>query len=156
MMSLEKESKENNEISEIDVLRAQIDAIGSRLATPYKIRRPKFLLRAKDSFDAAHHLPFHKGKCKEQHGHTYNVEYIFEFDDLDDNGIAQDFDEIKDVTGYIKKELDHKDLNVVFSFTTTVEHIAQWIYEHLKRLDIPIFQVTLWETAKYGVSYGEY
>lgn len=60
------------------------------------------------SFDAAHRLSFHKGKCKNIHGHTYKLK-VFIKGKKNEKGIIKDF---KDIENIIKEkiidELDHK------------------------------------------------
>ncbi len=69
------------------------------------------------SFDAAHRLGRHEGKCSRPHGHTY----ILEIDltgPVEHNGSGQnmilDYYHIKDIVEReIMKRFDHQDLNIV-------------------------------------------
>ena len=47
-----------------------------------------YTLRVKDHFDAAHFLPWHEGKCKNLHGHRWEVEVIIQTGELDEMGRA--------------------------------------------------------------------
>lgn len=84
------------------------------------------------TFDAAHVLPFHQGKCKRLHGHTYSVEVSFEVGSLDENGMGLDFDLIGKWTWPVINRLDHQYLNELTQLgnggplfpTTTAENIA--------------------------------
>lgn len=64
-----------------------------------------YTLKVKSHFDAAHFLPWHEGKCKNLHGHRWEVEVEIGAKELDENGIVIDF-------GDIEKLLpDHQFLN---------------------------------------------
>ena len=52
-------------------------------------------LRVRDKFQAAHFLKEYQGKCEKIHGHTFQVEAVFEVKELDRTGIGIDFAEIK-------------------------------------------------------------
>ena len=102
------------------------------------------------TFDSAHKLPWHKGKCKNLHGHTYKLEVTVE-GPLNEDGIVVDFGEVKKV---VKKEIldkyDHKYLNDFFD-NPTAEIMAKDFYDVLK-LDLKIVRLRLWETPN---SYAE-
>jgi 6-pyruvoyltetrahydropterin/6-carboxytetrahydropterin synthase len=76
------------------------------------------------TFDAAHHLPRHAGKCKQIHGHTYILEVTVcaterAYETFDDQGFFVDFGDLKSaVTCVIDKLCDHKDLNEFDSYPT--------------------------------------
>lgn len=62
--------------------------------------------------EAAHRLPFHEGKCKSLHGHSYRIEVTVERDSgahpLDDNSMVVDFQVITDIIGkWIQDHIDH-------------------------------------------------
>lgn len=92
------------------------------------------------SFDAAHFLPNHKGKCKGVHGHHWVLEVGVKGYVNKDTGMVVDFADIKEaVQGRIINELDHKFLNEIKlnSFPSnqpTSENIIKWI---VGRLDNP-------------------
>lgn len=53
-----------------------------------------------------HRLPFHKGKCKNLHGHSYRA--IVSFNGIpDENGIVIDFYDMKQIVNPLLEELDH-------------------------------------------------
>src|SRR5438128_894228 len=63
------------------------------------------------SFDAAHQLPWHEGKCRHLHGHTYRLE-VTVAGAINENGIVLDFDELSaTVKGAIVERFDHQFLN---------------------------------------------
>lgn len=62
----------------------------------------------KFSFDAAHRIIDHEGKCKYLHGHCYVCEVTFASKELNEMGMVIDFGHIKDRLGkWIDKNLDH-------------------------------------------------
>lgn len=84
-------------------------------------------------FEAAHHLPLHKGKCANLHGHTYTmlVELTGEVDER--TGMLLDFYDLKRVVEVVVDRCDHHDLNNIFSFTPTVELLVGYFVITLAR-----------------------
>lgn len=133
-------------------------------------------MRVTKIFDwhCAHRLPFHKGLCKNVHGHTYKLEIEVQ-GTVNDVGMVIDFGDLK---ALVKKEIvdkfDHalvvwdgdeplKKLvtengfkHLFLPYQTTAENMVTWIYQQLtaqKRLtDFAIVRVKLWET---DTSYAE-
>lgn len=59
-------------------------------------------------FDAAHRLLDYDGKCSAPHGHTYQVEALFETSDLDNIGLSIDFGDVKKpLKEWIDSNWDH-------------------------------------------------
>lgn len=92
------------------------------------------------TFEAAHHLPGHNGKCENEHGHGYVVWVEVEGEiqtlpDRPDFGMAIDFDELDILVGGILEYLDHTDLNVsgrmIGVSYPTVENICEGIAKQL-------------------------
>lgn len=108
------------------------------------------------TFDAAHFLPNHKGKCAAMHGHTYRLEVTVIrqnglIDSGSDEGMVIDFYDLKGiVTAEVIDKLDHKVLNEVLSFRTTAENMAAHIFSVLKdKLQsggVIVEKIKLWET----------
>jgi len=46
------------------------------------------------TFAAAHHLPWHEGRCRQLHGHTYRLEVTVE-GPIGEHGVVVDFDEVR-------------------------------------------------------------
>lgn len=65
----------------------------------------------KTTFDAAHRLPAHQGKCRNLHGHTYGVELLFGGPE-GDGGMILDFGVLKQ---RVRMALDRWDHAVVLS-----------------------------------------
>ena len=109
------------------------------------------------TFDAAHYLPNHKGKCSSMHGHTYRLEVTVInqsgqlIKDGSDEGMVIDFNDLKAVvTSEIIDKMDHKVLNEVLPFRTTAENMAGYIFrvltDKLKSSGTIVSNIRLWET----------
>lgn len=109
------------------------------------------------TFDSAHFLPNHKGKCSNMHGHTYRLEVTVVRDHgmlLDggsDEGMVIDFSELKAVVkGEVIDKIDHKVLNEVLPFRTTAENMAAHIFsvltDKLQLSGVIVEKIKLWET----------
>ena len=78
---------------------------------------PKTLIRLRREIDAAHQLPFHKGKCHHLHGHRWKIEvairgYPKTAPETDpDTGMVMDFGDIKLKLDYLLP--DHLSLNTI-------------------------------------------
>lgn len=105
------------------------------------------------TFDSAHRLPWHEGKCKNIHGHTYTL-HITVKGELDKNGIVIDFGDLKDIVKKnVIEKLDHNDLNNVID-NPTAENLACWIWDQLINELSGLSKVTLWETPTSYVTYN--
>jgi 6-pyruvoyltetrahydropterin/6-carboxytetrahydropterin synthase len=116
------------------------------------------------SFDAAHRLPNHNGKCKNLHGHTYKLEVAVSGPvgyrpGSSDEGMVVDFGQIKEtVKPYIDSQLDHQFLNesvALFGMPPTAEVIACNIFRTIQfgiSSRVHLEYVRLWETPD---SYAE-
>jgi len=117
------------------------------------------------AFEAAHHLPNHKGACKNQHGHSYKVEVklsSFELNNTDGSspsyGMLMDFHDIDDIVKPIINKLDHSNLNEsgipLVSAHPTSEIIASWLMDVIRyrvqeeHPHIWVGRIRVWETAK--------
>jgi len=114
-------------------------------------------------FEAAHHLPNHKGKCSKPHGHSYELEVEVESDELmpvgsSDGGMVMDFADLDEIVEELVEALDHTDLNLVAHsylpgvVRTTAEllcaGIVAWVRAALEDSHIRLSRVRLWETEK--------
>jgi len=92
-------------------------------------------------FEAAHKLDHHKGKCKNLHGHSYQIcvslEGIIQSPgEASDAGMVLDYDEIDQIVDpLVVHSLDHKYLNESLGgdFPTTAENIACWIFNTVQK-----------------------
>lgn len=111
------------------------------------------------TFEAAHRLPNHKGKCANLHGHSYRLEVTVSGDVISSGsseGMVMDFADLSDV---VEKEIlskwDHKFLNDEVDFIPTAELLANEIFKKLKAAGLPVSKIKLFETAKCFVTVLE-
>lgn len=115
------------------------------------------------TFDAAHFLPNHKGKCANMHGHTYRLDVTVVRDNGklsnggSDEGMVIDFADLKAIVkAEVIDKMDHKFLNEVLPFRTTVENIVAHIFgiltDKLQSSGVNVDRIKLWETSD---SYAE-
>ena len=103
------------------------------------------------TFDAAHQLPWHPGRCRNLHGHTYRLEVTVE-GPIGDDGIVLDF---ADLDAIVRREVverfDHTYLNDLLD-NPTAELIAADIWKRLEAVGaLRLARLRLWETADSGV-----
>ncbi|GCE45653.1 6-pyruvoyltetrahydropterin/6-carboxytetrahydropterin synthase [Thermosporothrix hazakensis] len=137
---------------------------------------PRYAIVTREfTFEAMHHLPGHKGKCRRPHGHSYRLEIslrgpIQEAPGQSSDGMVMDFDDLKSIVNRtIIEELgdsvprgpaaqpverggmDHNDLNALTGIRTTAENLVHWIWDALVAGGVSedlLYRVRLWETAK--------
>jgi 6-pyruvoyltetrahydropterin/6-carboxytetrahydropterin synthase len=98
------------------------------------------------TFEAAHRLEWHPGKCHNLHGHSYRLDVTVE-GPLDANGVVLDFDTLEDVVRtQIIDVWDHRDLNEVLD-NPTAELLAHRAWELLSAAGLDLAALRLWETA---------
>ncbi len=114
------------------------------------------------TFDSAHCLPAHKGKCKNVHGHTYRLQVGFKGPVDPKTGMVVDFGDVKEaVKGLIVDKIDHAMLNEVDcpgfpKETPTAENMVEWMVDVLRMGNPPnplLSFVRLYETP---TSYAEW
>ena len=107
-------------------------------------------IRKQFSFEAAHVLPHHDGKCSRLHGHSYRLD-VTVAGPLQSSGPATgmivDFDALGVLVGStVIDVLDHRSLNDVIDNPTS-ENIVAWIWGRLEPKLPQLEELTLWETA---------
>lgn len=102
------------------------------------------------SFDSAHKLDWHKGKCRNLHGHTYKLQVLIQ-GELNEQGIVMDFKELDDKVKAVLEKLDHAYLNSIIK-NPTAENLAIFIWDKLKN-SLPLYEIKLWETPDSFVVY---
>lgn len=133
------------------------------------------------TFDMAHMLDGHDGKCHNLHGHTYilQVEVSGSLHETGaKKGMVVDFADLKDIVkSHILDKMDHAFiydttneresqvadlLNKLHSKTygiatrTTAEEMARHIFITLKtQADLPVSMIRLWETPTSYCEYAE-
>ena len=95
-----------------------------------------YLISVRAHYDSAHFLRNYHGKCERLHGHRYEVEAAFAYEELGPGGMALDFTEAKRHLRAICDELDHQNLNELPPFDTiepSAENQARFLFEELRR-----------------------
>lgn len=108
------------------------------------------------NFEAAHSLPFlpEGHKCRNVHGHSYR--FTVEVNgELDERGFVIDYADISKAVKPIVEYLDHKNLNDLFTFKTTAENLAAWLYDVISE-KIPVSRIVFYETATTSVIYSKH
>src|SRR5579885_1138691 len=98
------------------------------------------------TFDAAHQLPWHPGRCRNLHGHTYRLEVSVE-GPVGEHGIVCDF---ADLDAAVRREIidryDHRYLNELLD-NPTAELIAADVWKRLEPVAPgTLVHLRLWET----------
>lgn len=101
------------------------------------------------TFDAAHRLPSHKGKCKNLHGHTYTVEVEVLGEIERESGMVLDFAEISDAMSHIIDLWDHSYLNEKMEKVPTAENMAEEIFKWVSFLANPSKKVVVTRVRVY-------
>jgi 6-pyruvoyltetrahydropterin/6-carboxytetrahydropterin synthase len=108
-------------------------------------------IRKSFTFEAAHVLPHHPGKCARLHGHSYRLDVALEGPLQADGpaaGMIEDFEVISRVVkAAVIGQLDHRSLNELIE-NPTAENIAVWVWRRLEHELPHLAELTLWETRK--------
>ena len=112
------------------------------------------------TFEAAHQLPKHSGKCARLHGHSYRLEVTVVGDIIKEEGSSEGMVvDFADLSKIVEKEIieqwDHQFLNDLLAFRTTAELLAVEAFRRLKDAGLSVSKITLWETAKAFVVVEE-
>ena len=112
------------------------------------------------TFEAAHKLPDHQGKCSRLHGHSFKLTVYVASDRLISSGssagMVEDFGDIsKVVKPLIEEKLDHYYLNESTGIENpTSEKLAKWIYEQLIGRVPDLYAIELAETCTCRCLYA--
>lgn len=108
------------------------------------------------SFDSAHYLPnVPTGhKCRNMHGHTYQLTVYINGPLDPDGGWVMDFSIVKEIVGNALTRIDHKLLNEVEGLDNpTCENLAIWLWKTIKPVMPLLDEIRLNETPASGVIY---
>ncbi len=121
-----------------------------------------FELSVQSSFAAAHRLRNYKGKCEALHGHNWKVVITVQATELNDIGLAIDFQELKTILNRALQPLDHACLNDIPPFTElnpSSENIARFLFgllgRELQQTPVTLKKVSVWESENSGAAYFE-
>lgn len=118
-----------------------------------------FTLRKKFTFEAAHYLPHHDGKCQRLHGHSFVGWIEVNGAELEPSGpkagMIVDFGDLSAATRPIVDDyLDHHCLNETLGLESpTSEAIARWVFERLISEGVGVSAVTIEETCTSVCTY---
>lgn len=110
-------------------------------------------------FEAGHALVHHDGKCRNPHGHSYQLTLHLKSDTLIPSGpkknMVLDFTDISTIVKpMINQYFDHRWINETLATDSpTVEFMAKWIYDYLLPHLPMLAAVALHETATSKVTY---
>jgi 6-pyruvoyltetrahydropterin/6-carboxytetrahydropterin synthase len=114
------------------------------------VARPTTRVTCSYTFEAAHRLLWHPGRCRDLHGHSYRLEVTI-VGPIDDRGVVVDFDEVSAVVEReVLARFDHRDLNEVLE-NPTAELIAQRAWDLLEDAGLSLERLRLWETTDASV-----
>ena len=138
-----------------------------------------YYLKTSACFDSAHFLHGYNGKCANIHGHHWVVEVKISGGKLRESGekrgMLLDFGDFKKAVKELAEVFDHtliyekntlKPATIValkeqgFSlvetdFRPTAENFAAYMYAELKKKDMPVFSVTVYESPENCAAYSE-
>jgi 6-pyruvoyltetrahydropterin/6-carboxytetrahydropterin synthase len=110
-------------------------------------------VRRRFRFEAAHRLPHHPGKCRELHGHSFELAVTLELPVDAQSGMALDFQAIKEaVHQRVLARVDHRNLNDIMD-NPTAELLAVWIWQQLVEALPGLSEIELFETRDCSVVY---
>jgi 6-pyruvoyltetrahydropterin/6-carboxytetrahydropterin synthase len=103
-------------------------------------------------FEASHHLPKHKGKCRNFHGHSYKLEVTISGElhtEGESSGMILDFGLLKEIVqNVILRWADHSNLNDYYENPTAeimVKDIAKGLIVACG--SVMVTKIRLWETS---------
>lgn len=119
-----------------------------------------FELCIKGDIASAHFLPGYEGKCKDLHGHTWQIEVFIVNDKLDKVGLVADFAILKKQLKDFLSTIDHICLNDLPYFkkvNPSTENIAKYVYDNFGKVIAPLklSKVCVWESETASVTYYE-
>ena len=127
------------------------NAVRSRAAHTPRLVPMRTLVTREFTFEAAHSLPWHQGKCARLHGHSYRLVVTVE-GPLDERGVVLDFADLSTlVATHVLERFDHQHLNKFFD-NPTAEIVANDIFVCLNNAGLALTRVVLWETANSYVT----
>jgi 6-pyruvoyltetrahydropterin/6-carboxytetrahydropterin synthase len=92
--------------------------------------------------------------CSRIHGHNYILR-VFLRGELNKDGFVQDFTDLKPVSDWIENTVEHRHLNEVFDFQTSVENMSKYVYDIFKPQFPQLVAVEMSETPKTCCRYEE-
>ena len=124
-------------------------------------------------FCYGHRLLEYNGMCRYLHGHNAYLEIDISSNRLDQLGMVDDFNEIKDkAKNWIDQHVDHKMLlcdgdpiipalkelgepYFLMAENPTAENISKMLFREISNLGLKLNEIRLWETPSSYASYSE-
>jgi 6-pyruvoyltetrahydropterin/6-carboxytetrahydropterin synthase len=126
------------------------------------MEKDQWIIYKEFSFEAAHRLPHHDGKCSRLHGHSWIARVYIKGNAMIEEGAKTgmiiDYGDIKNyVKPLLDNYLDHYYLNETTGLDNpTSEALAKWIYEKLEEGNLPgLYAVEIKETCTSGCYYSK-
>jgi 6-pyruvoyltetrahydropterin/6-carboxytetrahydropterin synthase len=131
-----------------------------------------FYITRSFKFEAAHRLMYHKGKCRNIHGHNYVVDFKLKQKETNQDGMVKDFSDIRaSIEPMLYCKFDHHlilnkndttMINLLENYTKilkfdgepTAENMAKYFFR-AKRGIPNLISVTVWENSECSATYGE-
>ena len=122
-----------------------------------------YVVSVQAHYDSAHFLRTYKGKCEKLHGHRYVVEAALMAEELQENGLAYDFVDVKKHLRELADWLDHENINELPPFTEiepSAENQARFFFDELKTrmpdgMKDALLYTRVWETPTQWAQYSE-
>lgn len=118
-----------------------------------------FQLKKEFTFEAAHLLPWHDGKCARLHGHSWKMVVYVCGNQLQKEGpkmgMMVDYSSISEVVKpFVDEYLDHHYLNNTTGLPSpTSEELARWIYNYLIQKIPELYAIEVKETCTSSCLY---
>lgn len=131
-----------------------------------------YKIEVRINFRAGHRLSLpYEGKCNNVHGEGYTAICILEGEELNKSGMLIDFKTVKNqIKQWIDENWDHAYLHKVndkigiflrakgmrtfaFSNNPTAEYMAEYLYNILKKLNLPIKEVGIIESFEDSIAW---
>lgn len=138
-----------------------------------------YFLTAKASFDSAHFLLGHGGKCANLHGHRWDIIAEIAGEELEKDGESRgmliDFSDVKKFLKDLADSYDHKFIMeenslkentvkalqdegfdmITVEFRPTAEEFAKFFYNEMRNAGFPVKSMTVYETPNNCAKYTE-
>jgi len=112
----------------------------------------RWVIHAQATFDARHALTSYRGKRESSHGHPWKIAVRVGADELNEEGYALDFHQVRDLLAAAVAPLDRSDLNdhpEIGRPSPTAERVAEFLSQKLapgyEKIGGMLLSVSVWE-----------
>lgn len=143
--------KRDDAMALLNILQSCIEDIPG-VAERYYLPQPRAQVAKQLTFDAAHFITDHPGKCTNLHGGRYDL-IVKVYDRIDpQTGFVVDYGYLKSVMKHeVMEVLDHQHLNLAdpsLAWRSSTEHISLFIWEKLIHYLPNLCELQIYETAQ--------